>query len=125
VIANLSTAEKVQIVHVDGNLHLDNAAAGSVLVGFLIQGTIHVSGEEKHPAASDEMPVGVLTMVGLVVAWDVWVEDDQSVVIVDLCEQSHRSARLPFPSLVAPSTPVPARVCLSMLRCLHLQTMSS
>ena len=42
VIANLSSSEKVQIVHVDGNLHLKNAAAGSVLVGFLIQGTIRV-----------------------------------------------------------------------------------
>jgi hypothetical protein len=100
VIANLSTLEKVQIVHCDGNLHLYNAAAGSVLVGFLIQGTVHVSGEEKHPASSDEMSAdmsaGVLCMVGLVVDWDVWVEDDQSVVIVDLCESPHS----PYFSLV-------------------------
>ena len=87
-VANLSAGEKVQFVHVDGNLHLDNAAAGTVLVGFLIQGTIHVSGEARHPAASKELPAGVLTMVGLVVAWDIWVEDDQSLAIVDLCKHA-------------------------------------
>lgn len=43
-VANLSAGEKVQFVHVDGNLHLEDAARGTVLIGFLIQGTIHVSG---------------------------------------------------------------------------------
>ena len=49
VIANLSSSEQVQIVHVDGNLHLKGAAAGSVLVGFLIQGTIRVREPLKKP----------------------------------------------------------------------------
>jgi hypothetical protein len=93
-VSNLSVGEKVQIIHMDGNLHLDNAAAGTVLVGFLIQGTIHVSGEVRHPATSKELPIGVLTMVGLVVDWDVWVEDDQSLVIVDLYNEQLKAGHL-------------------------------
>ena len=36
-------------------------------------------------------------MVGLVVDWDVWVEDDQSLVIVDLCEHRRASVRVHSP----------------------------
>ena len=93
-IDSLSAGETVHAVHLDGNLNVSDSDAGTVLVGMMIQATMHVNGHTKTASALPARdptagpPLGFLTFIGLVDDYDVIVSDDKSVVIEDLyCEQ--------------------------------------
>jgi hypothetical protein len=97
-IDSLATGETVHAIHLDGNVNVSNSAAGTVIVGMMIQSSLHVNKGGStdtlpHTAVSarsptDPPPLGFLTFIGLVDDYDVVVQDDQSVVIEDLyCEQ--------------------------------------
>ena len=97
-ISSLAAGETVHAIHLDGNVNVSDSAAGTVLVGMLIQSTLNVNkggsadsmAQQAAPARSPTEPaaLGFLTFIGLVDDYDVVVKDDQSVVIEDLyCEQ--------------------------------------
>ena len=43
-VQNLAQGDVVHFVHVDGNVHVHESAAGTVLANFMVQGTLNVSG---------------------------------------------------------------------------------
>ena len=88
----LGSGESVHAIHLDGNLNVSDSSEGTVLVGMMIQATVHVNAAAETKASArkptDPPALGFLTFIGLVDDYDVVVEDDQSVVIEDLyCEQ--------------------------------------
>ena len=103
-VASLVKGETVHAVHLDGNLNVSGSEAGTVLVGMIIQSTLHVNNAAgrgattaeasatavvpRSRAPTDGPPLGILTFIGLIDDYDVVVRDDSSVVIEDLyCEQ--------------------------------------
>ena len=98
-ITGLAAGETVHAIHLDGNVNVSDSAAGTVLVGMMIQSSLHINkgassagtlSQQAVPARSptDPPPLGFLTFIGLVDDYDVVAQDDQSVVIEDLyCEQ--------------------------------------
>ena len=103
-VASLMKGETVHAVHLDGNLNVSGSEAGTVLVGMIIQSTLHVNNAAgrgattaeasatavvpRSRAPTDGPPLGILTFIGLIDDYDVVVRDDSSVVIEDLyCEQ--------------------------------------
>jgi hypothetical protein len=91
-IASLAKGETVHAIHLDGNMNVSDSEAGTVLVGMLIESTLHLNGANVDPESTSERPsrmsIGFLTFIGLVDDYDVIVQDDQSLVIEDLyCEQ--------------------------------------
>ena len=89
-IEGLATGETVHAVHLDTNVNVSNSDAGTVLVGMMIQSSLHVNGASSGAARAPDSPppLGFLTFIGLVDNYDVIIEDDASVVLEDLyCEQ--------------------------------------
>jgi hypothetical protein len=112
-ISGLAAGETVHAIHLDGNVNVSDSAAGTVLVGMMIQSSLHINkGTAATPAGrspTDPPPLGFLTFIGLVDDYDVVVQDDQSVVIEDLyCEQL-RTGHLLLSGSGAENT-VPGRV---------------
>ena len=82
-------------VHLDTNLIVNGSAAGTVLVGMMIQSVLTVnSGDASHSGsdvsrgASAAPPLGFLTFIALTQPHDTIVNDDQTtVVLADMYEE--------------------------------------
>ena len=70
------------MVHLDGNLKVVDSAPGTVFVGFLVQGSLNISGSTP-PAADRPFPsFAAATTVGLT-DHDLNIHDDHSAVFTD------------------------------------------
>ena len=96
VIRNLAERDVVHAVHLDTNLIVNNSAAGTVLVGMMIQSVLTVnSGDGSRSGSkvacrgeSAAPPLGFLTFIALSQPHDIIVNDDQTaVVLTDLYEE--------------------------------------
>lgn len=61
---------------------MEDSAAGTIFINFMIQGSLNVSGAEKPQADRAFPSLGAATVVGLT-DHDLNVHDSQSVVITD------------------------------------------
>jgi hypothetical protein len=93
VVKGLKQGDTAHFVHLDGNLKVQDSAAGTVFLGFMIQGSLNVSGAVQ-PAPDRTYPsVGAATVVGLTDR-DINVNDDQSVAITDYYSEQIKTGHL-------------------------------
>eukprot|EP00040_Diaphanoeca_grandis_P030531 m.180555 g.180555 ORF g.180555 m.180555 type:complete len:813 (+) comp32026_c0_seq1:65-2503(+) len=93
VVDGLRASDVVHFVHVDGNVAIKNSAAGIVLIGFMIQGNLNISGKVQPDLAQQYPAIGVTTLVGLL-DHDLDVSDDQSIIISDFYSEQMHSAHI-------------------------------
>jgi hypothetical protein len=113
-IRNLQQGDTAHFVHLDGNLHVADSAAGTVFIGFMIQGSLNISGAVQ-PAVDRPYPsVAAATVVGLT-DHDINVLDDQSVVITDYYSEQIKTGHLIL-SGSGGGTGEPGRVTISAVK---------
>merc|ERR1712146_284192 len=82
VVKDLPTGDTVHFVHLDGNLKIEDSAAGTVFANFMIQGSLNISGKVLPEDGRKYPSVAMATMVGLT-DHDLNIHVDQSAVMTD------------------------------------------
>ena len=114
VVKGLKQGDTAHFVHIDGNLKVQDSAAGTVFLGFMIQGSLNISGAVQ-PAPDRVYPsVGAATIVGLTDR-DINVNDDQSVAITDYYSEQIKTGHLYLGGSGKPGR-APGRVTISAVK---------
>ena len=92
-VSKLQSGDIVHFVHLDGNLHVEDSAEGTVFLNFMIQGSLNISGAVQPAQDRAHPSVGAVTVVGLT-DHDINVLDDQSVVISDYYSEQIKTGHL-------------------------------
>lgn len=110
-LRDLSRASTVRVRHIEGNIHLVNAARATVLLGNTYEGSITVEGKSKQRDGF----LGLLTHLGTLCTHALYVKDNHSLTASDFyIEQSDNGLSLQG----APDDP-PGRITLQMPK-LHM-----
>lgn len=114
-VHGLAEGDMVHFIHLDGNLEVDDSASGTVLLNFMIQGSLNVSGNTLPNLDNPFPSVGALTMVGLT-DHDMNVNDDQSAVVTDYYSEQIKTGHLRLSGSGASSGHPGGRVTISAVK---------